>query len=173
MAQNIGSQQQDTELEGLFAEEMEGKYLTFFTDGQLYGIPITNVVQIIGIQEITKVPEFPYYAKGIINLRGSIIPIIDMRLRFGKDEIAYSQRTCIIVARIGEKQVGFVVDGVDEVTEIPDDAVSDSPNIFSDNVTNYICGVGKHDGKVVLLIDTSNVISDMAFGDAAIEGYQG
>ncbi len=172
MAQNIGSQHLDTELEGVFAQEMEGKYLTFFTDGQLYGIPITNVVQIIGIQEITKVPEFPYYAKGIINLRGSIIPIIDMRLRFGKDEIAYSQRTCIIVARIGEKQVGFVVDGVDEVTEIPDDAVSESPNIFSDNVTNYICGVGKHLDKVVLLLDMSNVISDSAFSDVAFNEYE-
>ena len=89
--------------------EMDGKYLTFWTDGQLFGVPIADVVQIVGMQNITNIPEFPHYAKGVINLRGSIIPLIDMRLRLAKQEAPYDERTCIIVTNIEQRDVGLTV----------------------------------------------------------------
>ena len=96
-------------------DEMRGRYLTFFIDNQVFGIPIADVIQIVGVQEITEVPEFPTYAKGIINLRGNIVPLIDMRIRFHKEELPYNDRTCVIVTNIGSRLIGLVVEAVDEV----------------------------------------------------------
>ena len=100
--------------EAALSEELGSKYLTYFTDGQLFGIPIADVVQIIGMQQITEIPEFPEYAKGIINLRGEIIPVIDVRIRLFKPVIEYSDRTCIIVTDVRGSYFGFVVEQVDE-----------------------------------------------------------
>ncbi|MEG0650505.1 MAG: chemotaxis protein CheW, partial [Oscillospiraceae bacterium] len=113
--------------------EMDGKYLTFWTDKQLFGVPIAHVVQIVGMQNITEVPEFPYYAKGIINLRGSIIPLIDARLRLGKAEAEYNERTCVIVTSINEHFVGFIVDEVDAVVTIADDLIVPPPRLDASN----------------------------------------
>ena len=88
------------DIENLDDDTLRNKYLTFFIEEQLFGVPIADVVQIVGMQDITKVPEFPSYAKGVINLRGIIIPIIDVRLRLKKEEITYNERTCIIVTNI-------------------------------------------------------------------------
>lgn len=141
--------------------EMEGKYLTFSTDGQLFGIPIADVVQIVGIQEITEIPEFPHYAKGIINLRGSMIPIIDVRLRFGKAEVPYNQHTCIIVTSIQGIQVGFLVDGVDEVANIPEEDISAPPKLNNgDNGAAYLTGIAAQGKKNVLLLDAAKLLSD-------------
>lgn len=139
--------------------EMDGKYLTYFTENQLYGVPISDVVQIVGMQEITEVPEFPPYAKGIINLRGSIIPVIDVRLRFGKQEKEYDERTCIIVTMIRDSSVGFIVDAVDAVTDIDDDNISPPPRVAGEYTSSYLTGVAKHEGKVVLLMDTQKLLS--------------
>ncbi|MEG0272953.1 MAG: chemotaxis protein CheW [Hydrogenoanaerobacterium sp.] len=137
--------------------EMDGKYLTFWTDGQLLGVPIAHVVQIVGIQNVTAIPEFPYYAKGIINLRGSIIPLIDVRLRLGKQEVEYNERTCIIVTNINENFVGFIVDEVDAVIVIDDDLIAPPPHMAG--VTDgYITGIGKLEEKVVLLMDTRKIV---------------
>jgi purine-binding chemotaxis protein CheW len=154
-----------TEKENLPEEEsenndMKGKYLTFWTDGQLFGVPISDVVQIIGMQEITPIPDSPAYAKGVINLRGFIIPLIDVRLRFGKPEAEYNERTCIVVTSLEENYIGFIVDSVNEVATIDDDNISPPPKVVSSDRTNaYLTGVGKIGEKVVLLLDTNKILN--------------
>ena len=145
------------------SNEMKGKYLTFWTDQQMFGVPIADVVQIIGIQEITPIPDAPVYAKGVINLRGSIIPVIDVRIRFGKPEIAYSEHTCIIVTKLDELYIGFIVDLVDEVTTIDDDHISPPPVLSKDYVNPYLTGIGKVRDKVVMLVDTSKILTEKEF----------
>ena len=142
------------------ASEMDGKYLTFITDNQLFGVPIADVVQIVGIQKITEIPEFPSYAKGIINLRGSIIPLIDVRLRFGKQECEYNERTCIIVTLINDAAIGFIVDEVDAVTSIGSENISSPPKISNDQTNTFLTGVAKVENKVVLLISTTKLLSE-------------
>lgn len=151
--------------EGASISEMQGKYLTFWTDNQLYGVPIADVVQIIGIQEVTTIPEFPEYAKGIINLRGAIIPVVDVRLRFHKEEIPYNERTCIIVTNINEVNIGFIVDAVDEVADISDDQISPPPKVSSEATVNnaYLTGIGKMENRVVLILDTNKILTDNEF----------
>lgn len=158
MAENLNDMNSEFQQD---VSEMAGKYLTFWTDKQLFGVPIADVVQIVQMQEITIVPEYPYYAKGIINLRGSIIPIIDIRLRFGKEEIPYNESTCIIVTNINDNLIGFIVDAVEEVTDIPDEEIAQPPKMSGSDATNaYLTGVGKHEGRVVLLVDTQKMIGN-------------
>lgn len=141
--------------------EMDGKYLTFWTAQQLFGVSIADVVQIVGMQDITEVPEYPGYAKGIINLRGSIIPVIDVRLRLGKCEKEYDERTCIIVTQIREAMFGFIVDAVDAVTDIDPENVSPPPALSATEAAGaYIVGVARHENRVVLLMDTARLLSD-------------
>ncbi|MBP1925768.1 purine-binding chemotaxis protein CheW [Sedimentibacter acidaminivorans] len=141
-------------------DTLKDKYLTFFTDNQLFGIPIADVVQIVGVQEITPVPDFPNYAKGIINLRGTIIPIIDVRLRLHKEEIGYTERTCTIVTNINDVSIGFIVDAVNEVTNIEKSSISQPPKMGKDYVNTYITGVAKLGNKVVLLLNTQKMLSE-------------
>jgi purine-binding chemotaxis protein CheW len=155
MTQEIDSLREETVI-----DEMKGKYLTFWTDSQLFGVPIADVVQIIGIQEITPIPDSPAYAKGVINLRGNIIPVIDVRLRFNKAEETYNERTCIIVTRIDQNYIGFIVDSVDEVTNIGDEDISPAPKVSKDRTNAYLSGIGKVENKVVLLLDTSKILNE-------------
>ena len=142
--------------------EMDGKYLTFWTDKQLFGVPIKDVVQIVGIQEITEIPEYPPYAKGIINLRGTIIPIIDVRLRFGKPEIEYNERTCIIVTSINNNYIGFIVDEVNEVADISEQDISAPINLSAEHTNAYLTGICIQAGKTVLLLDAARILADDA-----------
>ena len=157
MQDKINLYDEDLNLE---EDTLKDKYLTFFTDNQLLGIPIADVVQIVGVQEITTVPDFPSYAKGIINLRGTIIPVIDVRLRLHKEEIGYSERTCTIVTNINGVYVGFIVDAVNEVTMIDKGNISDPPRMGADYVNSYITGVAKLGNKVVLLLNTQKMLSE-------------
>lgn len=147
-------------------DEMEGKYLSFWTEGQLFGIPISEVVQIVGMQNITEVPDYPTYARGIINLRGSIIPLIDIRVRFGKSEKVYNDRTCIIVTSIRSRYFGFIVDEVDEVTYISNTKISIPPQIGADFTNRYLTGIARIKDeftsveKIVLCIDTTKLIGE-------------
>lgn len=141
-------------------DEMSGKYLTFWTDDQLFGIPIADVVQIVGVQKITQIPEFPECAKGIIDLRGSIIPVIDMRLRLHKHEIAYNERTCIMVVNIQQRLIGLIVDAVDAVTKIDDENISNPPKMAKDVTNDYLTGIAKLENKVVLLLNTDKVLNN-------------
>jgi purine-binding chemotaxis protein CheW len=140
-------------------DEMRGKYLTFFVDNQTFGIPIADVVQIVGVQEITEIPEMPSYAKGVINLRGNIIPLIDMRIRFHREEIDYNDRTCIIVTDIGGRFIGLIVEAVDEVTTIDDEEISPPPVVSEDYTNNFLTGIGLLNDKIILLIDTRKILS--------------
>ena len=131
----------------------KGKNLTFNVDNETYGFEIKYVRQIIGLQEITPVPEQPRYIKGIINLRGQIIPIMDIRLKFQKEEKDYDDRTCIIVLDVEELSIGVIVDRVSEVIEIDDANITDAPEFNQDISDRYIRGIGKIGEKVVILLD--------------------
>lgn len=134
------------------------KYLTFALDNESYGISINNVVEIIGMQPITLVPELPSYIKGIINLRGKVIPVMDVRLRFRKEFRDYNDRTCIIVVDINGLGIGLIVDSVSEVLVISEQDIVPPPNL---NKTNkYIRGIGKIGSEVKLILDCDKLISD-------------
>jgi purine-binding chemotaxis protein CheW len=139
--------------------DMEGKFLTFFIEKQLFALPITDVVQIVSMQAINEIPDSINYMKGVINLRGSIIPVIDVRLRLGKLEKAYDERTCIIVILINQKEIGLIVDEVDAVISITDENISQSPQIADNSSQNYLSGIAKFNSKVVLIMDASKVLS--------------
>ncbi len=145
-------------------DTLKDKYLTFYTDKQLFGISIADVVQIVGMQDITAVPEFPSYAKGVINLRGTIIPIIDVRLRLKKEEIAYNERTCIIVTNINGAYIGFIGDSVNEVINIYKDNISNPPQMGNDYINTYITGIAKLNNNIVLLIDLKKILNEKELG---------
>lgn len=141
--------------EELLQEEdtQKDKYLTFTLGEELYGIDIRVVIEIIGILPVTKVPEVPDYVRGIINLRGKIIPVIDMRLRFGREFRPYTDRTCVIVIEVKEVLLGLIIDGVSEVLSIPEGQTVAPPELKSAS-NRYIRSIGKlPDSKVVLLLD--------------------
>ncbi len=141
-------------------DTLKDKYLTFYTDNQLFGISIKDVVQIVGMQDITSVPEFPSYAKGVINLRGTIIPIIDVRLRLNKKEINYNERTCIIVTNINEVYIGYIVDSVNEVISIDNENISKPPKLNTDHINTYITGIAELNNSIVLLIDLKKILNE-------------
>ncbi len=148
-------------------EEARNRYLTFFIDCQQFGLPITEIVQITQMQEIIAMPGQSNYIKGIINLRGQIIPIIDIRLRFGKQEAEFTERTCIIIAHVGENDVGLIVDTVGEVIDIGREQISPPPQIGieSSHVNDYLTGIailkaGDQKEHVVLLIHAGKLLSE-------------
>lgn len=136
----------------------EGRYLIFSIDDENYGIEIRYVTEIIGIQTITEVPELPDYIKGIINLRGKIIPVKDVRLRFKKQPKAYNDRTCIIVVDIMGMPVGLIVDSVSEVVTISD--ISELPQMGQENHNHYVKCIGKIGSDVRLLLDCEKLLTD-------------
>jgi purine-binding chemotaxis protein CheW len=141
-----------------------GKYLAFHLGPEEFAIQVLKVREIMGIQDITSVPQTPVYVKGVINLRGKVIPVIDLRLKFGLPEIEYTQRTCIIVVQVREKTGGFsltgiIVDEVSEAVNIAAGDIEDTPE-FGDGVeTPYILGMAKGKGKVKILLDIDQVLS--------------
>lgn len=139
-------------------DTQRGRFLTFTLESEIYGIEIKYVTEIIGIQSITKVPEVPTYVKGIINLRGKIIPVIDVRLKFGKESMEYDDRTCIVVIDIGEVSVGLIVDNVDEVLTIEEEDIAAPPASRTGFENRYIKGIGKAGGRVQLLLDCEKLL---------------
>ena len=142
----------------------EGKYLTFTLSEEEYGIEILKIREIIGMMDVTTVPQMPHFVKGVINLRGKVIPVIDLRLRFGLDPKPYDERTCIIVAEVashdGNVQMGLVVDTVSEVVNIGLEEMENTP-VFGVNVdTHYILGMAKLKGKVKILLDIDKVLTE-------------
>lgn len=140
-------------------DTLKGKYLIFSMDNELYGMEIRYITEIIGIQPITEVPEMPEYVKGITNLRGKIIPVMDARLRFKKPEKKHDDRTCIIVLDSNHTSIGLIVDSVAEVLTIQDEDIAPPPEI-SKGGQKYIKGVGKAGGSVKLLLDCQRLLSD-------------
>jgi purine-binding chemotaxis protein CheW len=134
-------------------DTQQGRYLTFFLGEEVYGIEIGYVTEIIGIQPITKVPEVKDYIKGIINLRGKIIPVIDMRLKFRKEPIEYDDRTCIIVIDADNMTMGLIVDKVSEVISIDGENMVPPPSHKTGIRNKYLQGIGKVGSDVILLLD--------------------
>ena len=143
--------------------EREGKYLTFTLAEEEYGIGILKIKEIIGMMPITSVPQTPEFVKGVINLRGKVIPVIDLRLRFGMGEIDYTERTCIIVVEIdsqaGTVLIGIVVDSVSEVLNVKGDDIADTPTFGANLNTEYILGMAKMEGGVKILLHIDQVLS--------------
>ncbi len=139
-------------------EEMEDRYLIFWLDGQLFGLPIESVVQIVQMQEIIRIPQTPAYEKGVIHLRGSIITVTDARLRLGKAEADYTERTCILVCSVAGKALGLIVDAVEEVIRIGRENISSAPSRAA-YANDYILGVAKTDTGMVLLLSPEKLWS--------------
>jgi len=140
-----------------------GKYLTFTLADETYGIGILKVKEIIGMMSITSVPRTPDFVKGVINLRGKVIPVIDLRLKFSMAASAYSERTCIIVVEIdgesGTILIGIVVDSVSEVVTITQEEIEETPAFGSKLDTDYILGMAKMEGGVKILLNIDQVLS--------------
>ncbi len=143
--------------------DKEGKYLTFCMADEEYGIGILKIKEIIGMMPITTVPQTPEFVKGVINLRGKVIPVIDLRLRFGMEAMDYTERTCIIVVEIdgsaGTVQIGIVVDAVSEVLNVNAEDVEETPTFGAKLNTDYILGMAKMEGGVKILLDIDRVLS--------------
>jgi len=150
----------DDELFEQQEDTQHGRYLTFYLGEEVYGIEIEYVTEIIGMQPITKVPEVADYIKGIINLRGKIIPVIDMRLKFSKDAIEYDDRTCIVVVDTENMTVGLIVDKVSEVISIDDENVVPPPSHKTGIKNRYLQGIGKVSSEVILLLDCKMLFNE-------------
>ena len=143
--------------------EREGKFLTFTLANEEYGIAILKVKEIIGMMPVTTIPRTPEFVKGVINLRGKVIPVIDLRLRFEMEAMDYTERTCIIVVEIdgpgGTVMVGIVVDSVSEVLTIKGDDMVDAPTFGIQLNTDYISGMAKTEEGVKILLDIDLVMT--------------
>lgn len=140
-------------------DTQKGRFLTFVLGEESYGIDIKYVTEIIGLQPVTEVPELPDYIRGIINLRGKIIPVMDVRLRFKKPFKDYNDRTCVVVIDIEEISIGLIVDRVSEVLTIPDEEIVPPPEINKMG-NKYIKGIGKVGNEVKLLLDCYKLLSE-------------
>lgn len=140
-----------------------GKYLTFHLSSEEFGVRVLKVREIMGLQEITSVPQTPAHIKGVINLRGKVVPVIDLRLKFGLEAADYTQRTCIIVTQVqhesGAVLMGIVVDGVSEVLNLTGSEIEDTPEFGEEIAGQYILGMAKVKGKVKILLDIDRVLS--------------
>lgn len=141
-------------------DTQKGRFLAFCIGKEEYGIEISYVTEIIGIQAITEVPELPDYIKGIINLRGKIIPVMDVRLRFKKEPKEYNDKTCIIVINIKDVSIGLIVDTVLEVLSISEDNLVEPPHISNASQNKYIKAIGKVKNEVKLILDCDRLLSD-------------
>ena len=152
--------------------DKEGKYLTFALANEEYGLEILKVREIIGYMEITAVPQTPHYVKGVINLRGQVIPVVDLRAKFGMETAEVTEQTCIIVVEIAQGgrtfSTGIAVDRVQEVLDIAGQSIEDAPQFGAAVDTNFILGMAKISDSVKILLDIDKVL-----GDAEAAGLAG
>jgi len=155
----MGDNMQDVvDIDLVIEDVMRGKYLTFLVGQAGYGIEISYVVEIISVQEITLVPHTHTYVKGIINLRGTVVPVIDMGMRFGQGEVVYTDKTCIIVLSMDDMSVGILVDAVQDVSNIDDENIQEPPKTTGNIMkSHFIKAVGVSGGEVLQLIDVFKV----------------
>lgn len=139
-------------------DTQKDKYLTFHIGTEQYAIAITHVTEIIGMLNITEVPQTPSYIKGVINLRGKVIPVMDIRLRFEMSAREYDERTCVVVVNLNESTVGLVVDTVSEVLDIPAVDIEASGQFSNSEGNNFICGMGKVDERIKMVIDVNALL---------------
>jgi purine-binding chemotaxis protein CheW len=149
-------------VDGTASDSKAGKYLTFRLGAEEYGLEILKVREINGLMDITKVPRAPSHVRGVINLRGKVIPVLDLRLKFCMESVDDTEQTCIIVvdANVGgtSMMTGIVVDSVSEVLDIQEDQIEDSPDFGVDVDTNFILGIGKIKDEVKILLDIDRVL---------------
>ena len=140
-----------------------GKFLTFLLGEEIYGLPIKKAREIIGIQEITHIPRTQRYIKGVINLRGKIIPIIDLRLKFGLEEKSYNERTCVIIIEVDsrdtKRQVGVIVDAVYEVINIQKNEIDESTEYDAPLQREFLLGFGKLKDRVVMILNIEEILN--------------
>lgn len=146
-------------------DSMKNRYLTFRVGDEDYGIEIFYVTEIVGMQKVTEVPDMPDFVKGVINLRGQVIPVIDVRARFKITPKEYDDRTCAIVVNMDSAVIGLIVDSVDEVMNIPEEDISPPPAINESWCCRFINGMGKVGNRVKILLDVSKLLfdGDMSF----------
>ncbi len=155
----MGTQSTSTASADAARRAESGKYLTFVLADESYGLEILKVREIIGTMSITPVPRTPVYVKGVINLRGRVIPVVDLRVKFGLEEAEVTDETCIIVVDVSGTQTGIYVDTVDEVLDIDSEEIEEAPDFGAGVDTEYILGVAKMGESVKILLDIDRVIS--------------
>lgn len=153
-------------------DTMKDKYLTFHLGKEVYGIEIYHVIEIIGIHRITEVPDMPDYVKGVINLRGQVMPVMDVRIRFHMEPLEYNDRTCIIIIMVNDTTIGLVVDTVEEVIDIMEENISPPPKVGKGVKSRYIKGMGRYDDRVKIILDADKLLfEDIALiSDSLSEG---
>ncbi len=139
--------------------DLDGKFLTFVLGDEIYGIEILKAREIIGLMDITSVPQTPDYMKGVINLRGKVIPVIDLRMKFSMQEEGHTQETCVIVVEVNGTSVGIIVDSVSEVSDITGAEIEDAPHFGHGIDTSFIMGLGKVKERIIILLDIDAVLS--------------
>ena len=144
-------------------EDMSGKYLTFQLAGEVYGLEIIKVQELIVLMEITSVPRMPGFVRGVINLRGKVIPVVDLRLKFGLEATEDTEKTCVIVVRVaqgdGAVTMGVLVDGVSEVLDIEEDHIELPPELGLSAETNFVLAMAKIGQNVVMLLDVDRMLT--------------
>jgi purine-binding chemotaxis protein CheW len=149
-------------------DQRPGKYLTFQLGNEEFGIQVVKVREIMGLQDITAVPQTPGYVKGVINLRGKVTPVVDLRLKFGLPEAEYTQRTCIIVVQVtggaGPMLMGIIVDSVSEVLNLTSADIEDTPDFGDGAATPFLLGMAKTKGKVKILLEIDQVLTSQELG---------
>jgi len=151
-------------------DAMKDRYLTFRVGDEVYGIEIAYVTEIVGMQKITEVPDMPNFVRGVINLRGQVIPVIDVRARFHMEDRTYDDRTCVVVIQLNETSIGLVVDTVNEVMDIPADQVSPPPKLGQGEGNRYIRGMGKVGDEVKILLDAGKLLFDNELESLGVAG---
>ena len=152
----------DTQIKG--PASLAGKYLTFTLGRESYGIGVLKVREIIRIMDVTSVPQMPPYIRGVVNLRGKVVPVVDLRIKFELANAGMTERTCIVVAQLrtasgGSALIGFIVDGVEEVVNIATEDLEPTPDFGAALDTQYILGMAKIKGRVKTLLDMDRLIS--------------
>jgi purine-binding chemotaxis protein CheW len=152
------------------------QYLTFMLGGEVFAIGILAIKEIIEFGDVTSVPMMPRFVRGVINLRGAVVPVVDLSARFGKAETAVSKRTCIVIVEVdvenGRQDMGVMVDAVNAVLEIADDQIEPPPVLGAKLRTEFIQGMGKVDGKFVILLDVDRVLSSEEIASIAQTGNE-
>lgn len=152
--QEVGAEEVRQELEG-------GKFLSFFLGDEEYAIAILKVQEIIGLMPITPVPRMPAHIRGVLNLRGKIVPVINLRLRFGLPAVEDTDETCVIVVQEGGSLTGILVDKVSEVADIESSQIEEVPSLGKDRRNDYLSGLGKNNKSVKMLVDIHKVVFDV------------
>jgi purine-binding chemotaxis protein CheW len=149
---------------GGFAERLDDKYFTFWIREQLYAMPVERVVQIVGVQPLTAMPEAADYMKGLMNIRGDVIPAIDLQTWFFGTDTEFRDRTCIIIVNDDESRLGLIVDGVNEVASIRREEFADSEPLMREYMSDFISRISNHNGNTILHIDMEKLCGGLRRG---------